>query len=191
MGRYRPRATNKGGEEVGGLAGWLFTDLLLGLVFIFLAISTPFAVGALSIDDTGGSPVTVPCEPRERTYYETSFRKTYVEISQATSITDDMRVFASMQNPPLEKYEVAVAIIQGAYLSGEPPRAGQARAFEFYQRMTEKDPVNFPVVSGFTQRDTRDEKVRFGGAPAGSGEASVPIRGAVVELFFVYDPSNC
>lgn len=190
MGRYRPRATNKSGEEVGGLAGWLFTDLLLGLVFIFLAISTPFAVGALAPDDAEGAPVTVPCEPRERTYFRKSFKKSYSDISQAGKVFEDIEEFANDNNFPPDKYEVAVALIQGAYLPGERTSAGQERAFKFYGELT-SDPKNFPKVPGFTQLETRNEKVRFLGAPAGSGDASVPLRGAVVELFFIYDPSNC
>jgi hypothetical protein len=191
MSRYRPKTSEQSGEEVGGLAGWLFTDLLLGLVFVFLAISTPFAISALATTDADSTSTTIPCKPQDKTYYSKSFREPYTDISQAQQVFDDINEFAKREQFPSDKYEVAVALIQGAYLQGERTSAGQERAFNFYVKLSELDQSNFPKLSGYTQRDTRNTKIRFLGAPAGLGESSVPLRGAVVELFFIYDASNC
>ena len=50
MGRLKRSSRTSVAEDDAGLAGWLYTDLLLGLAIVFLA-GTAFVVPALSADD--------------------------------------------------------------------------------------------------------------------------------------------
>lgn len=50
MGRLKRSLQGTGSEDDAGLAGWLYTDLLLGLAVVFLA-GTAFVVPALSSDE--------------------------------------------------------------------------------------------------------------------------------------------
>ena len=50
MGRLKRSSRSSVAEDDAGLAGWLYTDLLLGLAVVFLA-GTAFVVPALSADD--------------------------------------------------------------------------------------------------------------------------------------------
>ena len=50
MGRLKRSTRDSASEDDAGLAGWLYTDLLLGLAVVFLA-GTAFVVPALSADE--------------------------------------------------------------------------------------------------------------------------------------------
>lgn len=50
MGRLKRSTRDSSSEDDAGLAGWLYTDLLLGLAVVFLA-GTAFVVPAISADD--------------------------------------------------------------------------------------------------------------------------------------------
>ena len=189
MARSRSSKPDAREEEVSGLAGWLFTDLLLGLSFVFLAITSPFVIGSIVQADGVVAEDVIPCEPQAMTYYPTPYVSPYSDVSKASNIKEDIAGFA--QDNGLKDEKVAVALIQGPYVSGERASDGQRRAFEFYQELVKADPENFQAVQGFSQKDTKLSNVRFLGAPVGQGDPPIPRKGAVVELFFIYDPSKC
>lgn len=56
MGRLKRSTRDSSSEDDAGLAGWLYTDLLLGLAVVFLA-GTAFVVPALSSDEDEVEPV--------------------------------------------------------------------------------------------------------------------------------------
>jgi hypothetical protein len=191
MARSRGSRNATKEEDVSGLAGWLFTDLLLGLSFVFLAIASPFVIGQIAQADADTAEPAAPCVELEMTYFPKPLRIAYSNRDRALSIVQDIERFASEQEPPLRKVRVAVALIQGPYQPGERASDGQEAAFEFYKKLVEVNPENFPDVPGFAQKDTKESNVRFIGAPVGQGDPPVPPQGAFVELFFLYDPSTC
>jgi hypothetical protein len=189
MARTRTSKSVKKEDDVSGVAGWLFTDLLLGLSFVFLAIAAPFVITSELQADENLAGAVVPCEPQDMTYYKTPYRRAYKDLSEALNIKEDIKLFALKEG--IKDEEVAVALIQGPYESGERASDGQRRAYDFYKRLVEVDSENFPPVPGFAQKDTKESRVRFIGAPVGQGDPPVPRNGAFVELFFIYDPSTC
>jgi hypothetical protein len=178
---YLSRKKKRRGEDVVGLAGWLFTDLLLGISLIFLATTSFQVVGANGEDG---------CESNkyEKTYFPTPLLARYTDRQLAAkTIRAQMDEF-SLENK-LKDYEVAVALVYGFYEPG-PQTAGDGQrfAFSFYKdSLVLADPGNFPTTKGPSLDETQDTNVRFYGAPPDIGNKRVPRNGVYVELFFIYN----
>jgi hypothetical protein len=173
---YLRRSKNRRSEDVVGLAGWLFTDLLLGVSLVFLATASFQVAGTNGQGD---------CDLAERTYFPTPLRLPYTDekVAQRT-IRKQMDDFSVANG--LKKYEVAVALVYGYYKPGDDAGDGQRFARDFYNKSLNKaDPIEFPKTAGPSLNETQDTNVRFYGGPAGD---FIPINGVYVELFFVYNP---
>lgn len=160
------------GEDVVGLAGWLFTDLLLGLALIFLATASFQVFGNKDGD---------PCIDYEKTYYSTPLLKEYQNASDASqNIANDLDSFATNAN--LEKPQVAVGLYWGNYSSSETPQQGQVRAWDFYNKgLNQIDPMNFPELPGY--KSDLSKNMRF----LGESSSRRSINSVRVELYFIYD----
>ena len=160
-------------DDVVGLAGWLFTDLLLGLVIVFLATAS-FQVFGKS--NTGSAPCVT-----EKTYYSTPKELVYESASDAKlNISRDIEEFATESE--LKEPEVAVGLIWGNYSTAETAQAGVNRARNFYTNgLQQGDPMNFPDLPGFTSE--LSENMRF----LGESSRRRSINSVRIELYFIYD----
>ena len=101
----KKRAQND--DDVVGQAGWLFTDLLLGLVIVFLATASFQVFG-----NTGEAR----CTEYEKTYFSTPLLLEYQNASAASAnIAKDINEFA--QSSELNDPVVAVGLYWGNYSS--------------------------------------------------------------------------
>lgn len=169
---YLRRNKSRRSEDVVGLAGWLFTDLLLGLALIFLATAS-FQVfgnkdGALCID-------------YEKTYYSTPLLKEYQNASDASqNIANDLDSFAKDAN--LIEPLVAVGLYWGNYSTAETPQQGQIRAWDFYNKgLRLVDSENFPELPGY--KSDLSKNMRF----LGESSSRRSLNSVRVELYFIYD----
>ena len=169
---YLSRKKKRRGEDVVGLAGWLFTDLLLGISLIFLA-TTSFQVF--------GNKEGAPCANREKTYFSTPMIKEYKNAYDAESkIVNDISSFALTSK--LDKPSVAVGLIWGNYSASEGAQRGQDRAWNFYKTGLRKaDGKNFPELKGYKSDDS--ENMRF----LGEASSRRSLESVKVELYFIYD----
>jgi hypothetical protein len=171
-------------DDVVGLAGWLFTDLLLGLVIVFLATASFQVFG-----NTG----EVTCSEYEKTYFPVPLLARYTDETEAgNQIKNKMDAFARKnfgEENNLGNYKVAVALVYGYYEPGNQQAGdGQRFAFRFYMNSLRKtQPDYFPNVKGPSLNETEDTNVRFYGAPPDNEGKRVPNRGVYIELFFIYD----
>jgi hypothetical protein len=69
-GRRRSRSTNSS-DDVVGMAGWMYTDLLLALAVVFLG-SIAILVYGSGPEGTGGPEENPPEEPAEETTTSTT-----------------------------------------------------------------------------------------------------------------------
>jgi len=176
---YLSRNKKRRGEDVVGLAGWLFTDLLLGISLIFLA-TTSFQVT--------GTKGEAACTRYEKTYFPTPLVERYTDRQLAAKkIRIQMDEFSTRND--LRDYQVAVALVYGFYEPGQQQAGdGQRFAFSFYNDSLHlADPDNFPMTKGPSLNDTQDTNVRFYGAPPDNENKRVPRNGVYIELFFIYD----
>jgi hypothetical protein len=173
----KKRAQND--DDVVGQAGWLFTDLLLGLVIVFLATASFQVFG-----NTGEAT----CTEYEKTYFPVPLLARFTNEDEARNqIKSKMDAFGSDNN--LRDYQVAVALVYGYYEPGTQQAGdGQRFAFSFYMNsLRQAQPDFFPSVKGPSLNETEDTNVRFYGAPPDNEGKRVPNRGVYIELFFIYD----
>ena len=175
-------ARSRAPEDVTGLAGWLFTDLLLGLVMVFIS-----AVAFVAYKSVGeeGSPGTPICENYAGTFEQEPLRLEYKK-GEGSEVRKDIENY--IEKKTLEKRKtseifenprVAVGLIYGWYDESERSNAGVTLAKAFYDRFHKSDPDNFKPFN----EDGKVPNMRF----QGSAKDFAPIEGAGVELFFVYD----
>ena len=167
-------------DDVPGLAGWLFTDLLLGISLIFLA-TTAFVITKPSTPVEGtatqATQVTLPCVDTA------AFLKDPLVLQYkkggGDSVGNDIKSFIKDQPPDKRDLRVAVALIYGDFASEDSSIKGVQVAKEFYPRFNRSDPDNFPLTAFEESRGN----VRFFGT---LGRA-VNQNGVYMELFFVYN----
>ncbi len=172
---YLRRNKSRRSEDVVGLAGWLFTDLLLGVALVFLATASFQVAGNRDQE----------CKLAERTYFPTPLPLTYTDENEALrTVRKKMDDFSKANK--LNDYEVAVALVYGYYKPGETAGDGQVNAQKFYDASFHLvSPDEFPKTDGPSLSETKDTNVRFYGGPAGD---FIPTNGVYVEVFFVYNP---
>jgi hypothetical protein len=160
-------------DDVVGLAGWLFTDLLLGLVIVFLATASFQVFGS-------GNTGSVPCVT-EKTYYSTPLRLEYQNASDAEeNISQDIKKFATVSK--LGGPKVAVGLIWGNYSTTETAQAGVLRAWDFYiDGLQQADSINFPDLPGYKSEISKN--MRF----LGESSNRRSINSVRIELYFIYD----
>ena len=177
-------AKRRTSEDATGLAGWLFTDLLLGLVMIFISAVAFVAYKPMTASDG----TILACTDYVAAFIQEPLVIQYKEGEGAdigdrikTYINTEQTLNGVLQTPKNAK--VAVGIVWGWY-SGDDASGGVANAMNFYRRFTISDSDNFPPLSEDSEVQNRVVNMRFIGS-AGK-HAKIP-RGAGVELFFVYD----
>lgn len=180
----RYQAKRRATEDASGLAGWLFTDLLLGLVMIFLSA---VAFTAFKSKDEVLVPGEVQLECKE---YVAAFISEPLSLSFKTK-SDAINIGAQIQEyvnaeqiingvqQKLKDAKVAVGIIWGYYESGTSSFEGVKRSKDFYRDFIKSDPVNFTDFDA----DEKVENMRF----IGSAGENAPLNGVKAELFFVYN----
>ena len=174
-------AQSRASEDVTGLAGWLFTDLLLGLVMVF--ISAVAFVAYKTAED--GSGFTETCTEYAGTFEEEPLRIQYKK-GEGSEIKKDIENYITKKtlekqnnSEIFENPRVAVGLIYGWYDESERSTAGVTVAKAFYEQFHKSDPNNFKAFN----EEGKVPNMRF----QGSAKEYAPIEGAGVELFFVYD----
>ena len=170
-------ARSRASEDVTGLAGWLFTDLLLGLVMVF--ISAVAFVAYKNADD--GSTALRKCTERAAAFVKEPLQIRYKK-GEGSEIGKDISEYLVTKKNTLEAFEnprVAVGIIYGWYQEGGNANDGVKAAKTFYDRFHESDPDNFPALD----KNGIVPNMRFIGT---QGQYAAP-EGTGVDLFFVYD----
>lgn len=181
----RYRSKRRATEDASGLAGWLFTDLLLGLVMIFLS-----AV-AFTADKSKDDETLLSVEKYEVcTEYFAAF------IPEPLSLEFKIKDDAVNIGPQIQEYinteqkikgvkqklkdaKVAVGIIYGSYEQGNKSDQGVLRARDFYGEFNKSDPKNFPKFGD----GRKVQNMRF----LGSKGDKTPRNGVLAELYFVYN----
>ena len=188
----RYRANRRATEDATGLAGWLFTDLLLGLVMIFLS-----AVAFTELKPKDEIPLVVngeveleckeyvagfykdPLQLRFATPDDAKKIKEIIEVWTAkTLVIPEVTIKGKLQTLSDAEAKVAVGIIYGWYQRGTGSTEGSSKALTFYSEFNKNDPDNFP-----TAVDRKVKNMRFLGT---LGDFADP-NGVGVELFFVYN----
>ena len=174
-------AKRRTSEDATGLAGWLFTDLLLGLVMIFISAVAFVAYKPMTAGD--GTPL-------ECTDYVAAFIQKPLVIQykegEGSDIGNKVNTYINTEQTingikqKLTNAKVAVGIVWGWYAPGTSAYGGVTNAKSFYNRFTISDPINFPPLD----KNGKVENMRFIGT---AGEYADFTKGAGVELFFVYD----
>ena len=162
-------------DEVTGLAGWLFTDLLLGLAIVFLATTSLQVLGS---KDGSGDPCTTEYE---KTYFEKPLLMEYANAQDASAnISRDIDQFA--RDSGLIDPVVAVGLFWGNYLSSERAQQGQIRAWNFYNKgLRDASSQNFPELPDYKSEYSKN--MRF----LGESSSRRSIESVRIELYFIYD----
>lgn len=165
-------------EDASGLAGWLFTDLLLGLVMIFLS-----AVAFTAFKSNGETQLE--CKEYVAEFIPEPLSLSFKTKPDASNIGVQIQEYVNAEQTingvkqKLKDAKVAVGIIWGYYDSGTSSFEGVKRSKDFYREFIKSDPVNFTDFDA----DENVENMRF----IGSAGENAPLNGVKAELFFVYN----
>ena len=123
-------------EDLTGQAGWMYTDLMLALMVVFLATISfvPQFMGS------GSASITDPSDPSYSysKVFDESMNALYESFS-LTQIKSDIARFKSSQGLPQDA-DIVFAQYVGGYSSGsETPSAAIARALAFSQKLDSAD----------------------------------------------------
>ena len=195
----RYQAKRRATEDASGLAGWLFTDLLLGLVMIFLSA---VAFTAFKSKDevlppgqsTVPSPIIYECKEYVGEFFAEPAKFRFATPDDAAKIKEliedwtaktfvipEMIINGKKQTLSDAEAKVAVGIIYGWYQTGRKSTEGSSKALTFYSKFNKSDPDNFPAAV-----DRKVKNMRFFGT---QGDYADP-NGVGVELFFVHNKCN-
>ena len=156
-------------DEVLGLSGWLYTDLLLGLMVVFLG-SVSFLVPRLKAepgDSEGPVPTTTTTIPGEikRLFFKTPLEGIY-RAGDAQKIKEDIAAF--IEKEKLAKANVALVLVYGHIREGDADNEGQRLASAFYKGLESKlekiftdDVVNYTYGSRAVAAGTYSFKIFF------------------------------
>ncbi len=181
----RYQAKRRSTEDASGLAGWLFTDLLLGLVMIFLSAVAFTAFKSKESEDTPPGPTIFECKEYVAAFISEPLSLSFKTKSDAINIGTQIQEYVNAEQiingvqQKLKDAKVAVGIIWGYYESGTSSFEGVKRAKDFYSEFIKSDPVNFTDFDS----DKKVENMRF----IGSAGENAPLNGVKAELFFVYN----
>mgnify|MGYP000353448398 FL=1 len=123
-------------EDLTGQAGWMYTDLMLALMVVFLAtisfIPQFMGSGSAAITDPSGSNYSYS------KVFDESLNTLYEDFS-LSQIKSDIARFKSSQGLPQDA-DIVFAQYVGGYSSGsENPSAAIARALAFSQKLDSAD----------------------------------------------------
>lgn len=172
----RYQAKRRATEDTSGLAGWLFTDLLLGLVMIFL--SAVAFTAFKSKDEVASAETFEVCTEYFAAYDEEPLILDFKSEEEASLVNQKIDEHIAENYKFESKPEVAVGLIYG-YYGGSNDNEGNNRAKSFYSKFVESDPENFPPFD--EKREVKN--MRF----FGSKGRFAPVNGVQAQLFFVYN----
>ena len=181
----RYQAKRRATEDASGLAGWLFTDLLLGLVMIFLS-AVAFTAFKSKDEVFVAGEVELECKEYVAAFISEPLSLEFKTILDSVNIGTQIQEYVNTEQEingvrqKLKDAKVAVGSIWGYYESGTSSFQGVKRAKEFYSEFIKSDPINF---SKFDDSGKRVENMRF----IGSAGENAPQNGVKAELFFVYN----
>jgi len=162
----RPRKPSVVPEDASGLAGWIFADLILGLMVVFLA-----TISFIPVIENFQGPATTPGFETTNVakLYPEPFQRIYPNPTVA-QIDEDLADFIEKNSLP-ENATVSFLEISGAYdPSGQDSSAGVLKAANFHELLlTQSDFFNQGI------------SVKFVGWPSGD---SNEIR---IKLYLIYD----
>lgn len=178
----RYRAKRRSTEDASGLAGWLFTDLLLGLVMIFLSAVAFTAFKSKDSAQTGAKYEV--CTEYFAAYDAEPLVLDFIEKSQAMSISTEIENHVKNAYKVGSKAKVAVGIIYG-YYSGSNEYEGNNRAKDYYAEFVKSEEAKPDDEKNFRPFDSNREVInmRF----FGSKGRFAPVDGVRAELFFSYN----
>lgn len=180
----RYQAKRRATEDASGLAGWLFTDLLLGLVMIFLS-AVAFTAFKSKDEVLVPGEVQLECKEYVAAFISEPLSLPFKAKSDAFNIGAQIQEYVNTEQvingvqQKLKDAKVAVGIIWGYYESGTSSFEGVKRAKDFYSEFVKSDPLNFTDFD----EDKKVENMRF----IGSAGENAPLNGVKAELFFVYN----
>jgi len=166
------------------LAGWLFTDLLLGLVMIFLS-AVAFTAFKSKDEVLVPGEVKLECKEYVAAFISEPLSLPFKAKSDAINIGAQIQEYVNTEQiingvqQKLKDAKIAVGIIWGYYESGTSSFEGVKRAKDFYSEFVKSDPLNFTDFD----EDKKVENMRF----IGSAGENAPSNGVKAELFFVYN----
>lgn len=133
-------------EDLSGLAGWLFMELLLALTVVFLATISfvPQFFGGT------GSSINNPSDQPSYTFsktFEEVFTITYPANPDVDVIKTDLRAFLETNSLPADALIASVQIVGGFNENTENPSDGIARALAFSDQIDQADPLLFAFAS--------------------------------------------
>ena len=132
MPNRRPYLRSSRGEDATGQAGWMYTDLLLGLAVVFMA-TVSFLPSAL--------PGLAPSAYVYTQHFDQIFEKTYpAGSSNPDSLIADIKTFLSVNKLPAASMIEMVQVI-GGYTPGKESTAdGINRAVAYSKALDKANP---------------------------------------------------
>ena len=177
----RYQAKRRATEDASGLAGWLFTDLLLGLVMIFLsavAFTAFKSKDEVASDEVASVETFEVCTEYFAAYDEEPLILDFKSEKEASLIDEKIKEHIAKNYKFESKPEVAVGLIYG-YYGGSIVYEGNNRAKSFYLKFVESDPENFTPFD--EKREVKNMKF------FGSKGRFAPVNGVQAQLFFVFN----
>ena len=124
-------------EDVAGQAGWMFSDMLIALMVVFLATITfipqDFSNSQSNLSSGVGENNSVAGSGGGYTYverFEQVFINTY-QANQIGEIVDDVAYFLEQNGLPADANIDSIQLVAGYELPTEEPSAAIQRAIEF------------------------------------------------------------
>ena len=144
-------------DDVTGQAGWMYTDLLLGLMVVFMA-TVSFIPEA--------SPTKKPSAYVYTQRFDQVFEQVYViENTDATLINQEVAAFLLLNNLPEQSVIVQAQFVGGFNSNVETPTDGINRAVGFSAKVDAGDPETLSKaatsVDASGQIDPGEIVVRF------------------------------
>lgn len=127
-------------EDASSIAGWVYSDLLVALMVIFLATITfvpqvfNSAVRGTQVAKNEDKPIYNYLQ-----FYEKPLVKVYDDFN-IDFIKQDIENFLATERLPINSFIGAVQIVGGYDMLTEEPSTAVARAVQFSQKIDEADP---------------------------------------------------
>jgi hypothetical protein len=133
-------------EDLTGLAGWLFTELLLALTVVFLAtisfVPQFFGATGSSINNLSGQPTYTFSK-----IFDEVLTVTYPAEANVETIKTDLRAFLAQNSLPPDALVASVQIVGGYNEATESATAGINRALKFSDQLDAADPMLLAFAS--------------------------------------------
>ena len=133
-------------EDVAGQAGWMFSDMLIALMVVFLATITfipqAYSSSTSNLSSGIGENKTIAGSGGGFTYverFEQVFINTY-RTDQLGELVDDSALFLEQNGLPADANIDSAQIVAGYDLASEQPAAAIQRSIEFSRQIDEKFP---------------------------------------------------